>query len=329
MDTHTLHRIGILSLVLLLLTAVGAAKVGGPEPRDGQMVIMDRGQTTASQSGTAVSVNDTLLDAHLEEYSIDVSFASASQSTTAPVANSSCGQDIAAAQDMDEDQLCTQQIATMSCPDADVTHEARNGCVISALKERGWTRAGGVTGEPNVTNTHSATLSADLTFRTAGYSVDVSEQVVESYPSRAGFVVNISSPDGPAAQVLTDRSVTEELSYDQTRFQSARVTVMIDGQEVYLKTFRPGSGDPGHGTDDAPVDSGRINRMEARINQLEQQVAALSAVVEQHHPGAIEEEFQRRDELGNQSSGPGTPGSETGQQERPGFVNRVLGAIFG
>lgn len=327
MDTNTLHRIGIVSLVLLTLTAFGAAKVGGPEAGDGQMVIMDRG---GGSSASTASVNRSLLDAHLTDYTVDVAFTgatTASQSTTATPPNSSCSQDIKQAQEAAAGKVCTQQTATMQCPDADVTHQAKNGCVISGLKERGWTMADGSEEDINVTSTHTAALKADFTFRTAGYAVDVSEQVMESQPPQAAFVVNISSPDGPASEVLTDRTVTEEVSYDGTRFQSARVTVIIDGQEAYTRTFRPGDG--GTGVGDGPVDSGRIHRMQARINQLEQQVAVLSAVVEQHHPGAIEKELQRRDDLGNQTGGPGIPGGETGQQERPGFVNRLLGRIFG
>lgn len=326
MDSHTLHRICIVSFILLTLTAVGAAKVDGPNASDGQMVIMDRsGDSTASDA----SVNQSLLDAHMTDYSVDVAFGSATSDSTgtAPMPES-CSQDIEAAQQAAEGQVCTQQIAHMSCPDADVTHEARNGCVISALAERGWEQASmnGSSGEDTRTSTsHTATLEAAFTFRSAGYSVDVSRSVMESYPPQAAFVVNISSPDGPAAEVLTDRSVSEELSYNDTQFQSARVTVVIDGQEAYTRTFRPGS----VGAGDEPVDSGRVQQLERRVTQLEQRVQFLAGLVAQEHPELAEQVRNGSTGPGDVTDGPGIPGGETGQQERSGFVNRILGAIFG
>lgn len=55
-----------------------------------------------------------------------------------------CQADIAKMQEVVEqqDQMCTMQVAEMQCPhDSSVTHTARDGCQIQALRERGWSRA--------------------------------------------------------------------------------------------------------------------------------------------------------------------------------------------
>ncbi|MDY6788701.1 MAG: hypothetical protein SVV03_01930 [Candidatus Nanohaloarchaea archaeon] len=54
-----------------------------------------------------------------------------------------CEEDVSAAQEAAEGQVCTQQIMEMSCPDDEsFTYNAKNGCEISALEERGWTPTG-------------------------------------------------------------------------------------------------------------------------------------------------------------------------------------------
>lgn len=53
-----------------------------------------------------------------------------------------CENAISEAQEAAEGEVCTQQIQEMQCPhDSEFTHTARNGCVISALEEAGWSSA--------------------------------------------------------------------------------------------------------------------------------------------------------------------------------------------
>lgn len=52
-----------------------------------------------------------------------------------------CGDDIQAAQEAAQTaDGCSQQVAVLLCPrDETTTYEARNGCEIDALQDRGWT----------------------------------------------------------------------------------------------------------------------------------------------------------------------------------------------
>lgn len=325
-----LARIGVITIILLTLSTATTAVANGPEAGEGEMVIMDGGDQASSD----------VLDQHVSDYSIDVRFASATTASQDSVAvPDACSEDVTTARSAAEGQFCTQQTAKLSCPaDESVVYQAPDGCVISSLESQGWeqvpfNRTAYNADTTTTSSTHTATLDAELTFRTAGYSIDVQKQTLESMPPQAGFVINITSPDGPAAEVLTDRSINEELTVSGTQFKNARVAVVVDGEQVLTRSFTPGDED---GVSGHPPDrpTGRIAELEQRVRTLEQQLDTVIAFVKEQHPSTAQELQQRLDSVPtdrNQSTveqgdGAAAPSDESG---RPGFVGRILGAIFG
>jgi hypothetical protein len=56
-----------------------------------------------------------------------------------------CSLDIESAQEYAEGRICTLQIQNLQCPYEEGTvYVAPNGCVISQLKNKGWTEAEGI-----------------------------------------------------------------------------------------------------------------------------------------------------------------------------------------
>ncbi|MDY6770857.1 MAG: hypothetical protein SV186_02750 [Candidatus Nanohaloarchaea archaeon] len=282
----TLRKLGVVTAALLTLSYTAAAVVGGPDPGNGSMAIMGHGST--SQQNTS-----DLLDRHIADMKIDVSFgtiSTASSTARAPADTSgnaaTCRKEIDTAQQTAAGKACTMQTMKLRCPhDSGFVYQAPNGCVISALQEQGWTAAGVAGPDPvNATQSYQAKLHATIQFRDTGYRVNVSKSVDNG---TAHFTVRITPPARPAADVIDVTTLQRTVSADDT-IEEAVVTVMIDGKQAYRNSFPRDRVTPHPGLPPVkPPEQGlrqRVEQLEQQVRLLQKKVHALTSLLTQLHP---------------------------------------------
>jgi flagellar biosynthesis GTPase FlhF len=86
-------------------------------------------------------------------------------------------------------------------------------------------------------NRYTVTMQGDMLFRNDGYQVRTDARVLERHPQEVQFLVDVTTPDGPAAQVVTPQTVQEQVTVDSGTYD-ATVIVRVDGQAVYREQRR-------------------------------------------------------------------------------------------
>ncbi len=81
-------------------------------------------------------------------------------------------------------------------------------------------------------NRYPVTMQGDLLFRNDGYQVTTDARVLERHPAEIQFLIDITAPNGSAAQVITPRTVQEQITVPSGTYD-ATVIVRVNGQAVY------------------------------------------------------------------------------------------------
>jgi hypothetical protein len=97
--------------------------------------------------------------------------------------------------------------------------------------------AGGTVLPQEQTSRVLVTMRGDMRFRTGGYRVRTDAQVLERTSTEIRYTIDITSPQGPATQAVTPRTVQEQVTVD-TGTYDATVVVTVDGQAVYREQRR-------------------------------------------------------------------------------------------
>ncbi|MDY6778922.1 MAG: hypothetical protein SVU32_09735 [Candidatus Nanohaloarchaea archaeon] len=181
-----------------------------------------------------------------------------------------CEADVAEAQNaVPPDRVCTMQVQTMQCPyDSSYTHQARNGCIISELRQRGWTAA----------TAGDSSCQADIQ---AAQEKAEGQMCTEQ-------TMKLQCPNNP-----------------EVTYQAANGCEISALQERGWTQARQDVEPPTPPRREEQLEQ-RVKRLERQVRLLRQQVQTLTQIIKQHHPDAdIEKNLS---DLPKRPPMPGPPG---------------------